>query len=329
MRARHLRKGTGAVALAALLLSLPVRAQTDPGFSAWLQSFKADAAQKGISARTLDSALTGIAPIPRVLELDQRQPEKTIRFETYRRSVISDARVKAARERLAQHRAALTDVSTSSGVPAPYILALWAVESDFGRGQGGFAVVPALATLAYEGRRREFFASELIAALQILDRGEVTLSQLRGSWAGAMGQSQFMPSSYLKYAKDGDGDGKRDIWGNPRDVFASIANYLATVGWRPDLRWGREVSAPAGLAADLVGLKTRKPLADWGALGITRRDGQPVTGPAGLEASLVQPDGPEGPSYLVYDNFRTLMDWNRSTYFATAIGLLADRIGDG
>ncbi|WP_232302730.1 lytic murein transglycosylase [Elstera litoralis] len=329
MRAMGIKISRGAALAAAMLLAQPAAAQDKPSFDAWLAGFRLDAAQKGISPRTLDAALTGIAPIPRVLELDQRQPEKTIRFETYRRGVVSDARVKAAKERAVQHRAALQAVSAESGVPAAFILALWAVESDFGRGQGGFAVIPSLATLAYDGRRQAFFAGELLAALTIIERGEATVGQLRGSWAGAMGQSQFMPSSYLKYAKDGDGDGKRDIWRNPRDVFASIANYLATVGWRQDLRWGREVRASQPVPSDQIGVKTRKSLSDWAALGVTRLDGAKLTGPAGLDASLIQPDGPEGPSYLVYDNFRTLMDWNRSTYFATAVGLLADRIGDG
>lgn len=329
MRATEFWTGRGAVALAALLALAPLHAKAEASFADWLSGFRVEAARQGISPRTLEAALTGLAPVPRVLELDRRQPEKTISFATYRHNLISDARVKAARERLAQYRAPLAAVTTETGVPAAYILALWAVESDFGRGQGNFAVIPSLATLAYDGRRQSFFTGELLAALQILDRGEANLTQLRGSWAGAMGQSQFMPSSFLKYAKDGDGDGRRDIWGNPRDVFASIANYLATVGWRGDLRWGREVRVPADLPAAAVGLKTRKPLAEWAALGLARLDGQPLRGPEGVEASLIQPDGAAGPSYLVYDNFRTLMDWNRSTYFATAIGLLADRIGDG
>ncbi len=329
MRATGLQISLGAALVSALLLAHPVAAQEKASFAVWLAGFRQSAAEKGVSEPTLDRALTGLAPIPRVLELDQRQPEKTIRFETYRKGVVSDARVKAAKERAVLHRAALKAVSAESGVPVSFILALWAIESDFGRGQGGFAVIPSLATLAYDGRRQAFFAGELLAALQILDRGEATLAQLRGSWAGAMGQSQFMPSSYLKYAKDGDGDGKRDIWTNPRDVFASIANYLATVGWRQDVRWGREVRASRIVPGDLIGVKIRKPLAEWTALGLTRLDGQKLQGPIGIEASLVQPDGPEGPSYLVYDNFRTLMDWNRSTYFATAVGLLADRIGDG
>ncbi len=329
MRAIGFWTGKGAAALAALLSLAPVFAKAEAGFADWLIGFRAEAARQGISSRTLDLALAGVAPVPRVLELDRRQPEKTISFAAYRQNLISDARVKAARARLIQYHAPLMAVVAETGVPAAYIMALWAVESDFGRGQGNFAIIPALATLAYDGRRQSFFAGELLAALHILDRGEATLAQLRGSWAGAMGQSQFMPSSFLKYAKDGDGDGRRDIWGNPRDVFASIANYLTTVGWRGDLRWGREVRVPANLPAETVGLKTRKPLTDWAALGLARLDGLPLRGPDGVEASLIQPDGPTGPSYLVYDNFRTLMDWNRSTYFATAIGLLADRIGDG
>jgi membrane-bound lytic murein transglycosylase B len=217
-------------------------------------------------------------------------------------------------------------VAADFGVQARFIVALWAVETDFGRFTGGFDLVPALATLAYEGRRADLFASELIEALRIIDRGEAPPKGLKGSWAGAMGQSQFMPSSFNRMAVDYDGDGRRDIWSSQPDVFASMANYLRQSGWNGQQTWGRAVRIPAGLETD-AGLAISRPLADWQKLGIRLPDGGALPQVA-MNASLILPDGAGGSAFLVYDNYRVLMQWNRSTYFATSIGLLADMIGD-
>lgn len=313
-----------AASIAVLVGVGPASASVD--FETWLGELKAEARAQGISETTIEAAFAGTAPIPRVIELDRRQPEGTITFEQYVRRAMSPQRVKRGQELYAKHRALLDRVGKEFGVQPRFIVALWGIETDYGRNTGGFRVVDALATLAHDGRRSAYFRRELLAALRILEEDHIEPDRMRGSWAGAMGQSQFMPSSFIKYAKDFDGDGRRDIWTTQADVFASAANYLSTVGWNPNQTWGREVKIPAGFEAGLAGLQTRKPLTEWQRLGIRRIDGGALP-KATFDASLVLPDGPSGRAFLVYDNYRTIMDWNRSTYFATTVGLLADRIG--
>lgn len=309
-----------------LTLALPAAAAESGAFEAWLAALRTEASGRGISAPVLDAALAEVEPIPRVLELDRKQPEFTLSFEEYLERVVPDRRARQGRRLLTQHRDLLKSVADRYHVQPRFIVALWGVETDFGRLTGGFPVVGALATLAWEGRRRAFFRGELLDALQILEEGHVTPAAMQGSWAGAMGQPQFMPSSFRRFAEDFDGDGRRDIWGTRADVFASAANYLARSGWRDDQTWGREVRLPRGFDRSLLGLETEKRLSEWQALGVRRADGRDL--PArDLPASLVQPGGDSGPVYAVYDNYRVLMRWNRSTYFATAVGVLSDRIG--
>jgi membrane-bound lytic murein transglycosylase B len=312
----------------ALVLGRTARA-ADQEFGAWLQAFRKEAIGKGIPAAVVDQSLAGVAPIPRVLELDRRQPETTLTFDEYITRVVNGARVETGRARLQEHRELLGRVGMAYGVQPRFIVSLWGIETDFGRITGNFSIISALATLAYDGRRSAFFREELLNALRIVARGHIAAPELRGSWAGAMGQSQFMPSSYLAYAVDFDGDGRADIWNTRADVFASAANYLAKVGWRGDETWGREVRVPAGFDRALVDHnKVRKPISDWQSLGVRRTDGGDL--PArDLEASVIQPGGSDGPSFLIYNNYRVLLRWNRSLYFATAVGFLADRIGEG
>lgn len=302
-------------------------------FQAWLREFRAEARRAGISERTAAFALDGIAPIPRVIELDRAQPETTRTFQEYMARVINDQRVSTGRERLRQHAVLLRQVADKYKVPPRFVVALWAAETDFGRVTGGFQVVPALATLAWEGRRAAFFRAELMNALKIIDAGHISAADLKGSWAGAMGQSQFMPSSFLSFAEDWNGDGKRDIWRTESDVFASISNYLAKSGWRPQESWGREVSLTRAVDPSAIGLDKRRPLSAWAALGLRRADGKPLVGTGGdaatMEASLIQFSGPGGPAYLVYENFRTILKWNRSNFFAVSVGTLADRFDPG
>jgi membrane-bound lytic murein transglycosylase B len=227
-----------------------------------------------------------------------------------------------------EHRELLDRVAADYGVQPRFIVALWGVESSYGSYYGEYPVIGALATLAYDGRRSSFFRGELLKALQILDSGDIAVEDMNGSWAGAMGQSQFMPSSYHAYAVDYDGDGHRDIWTSLPDVFASIANYLAKAGWNDRHTWGRKVNPPTGLNGELVGLELAKPLPEWQALGVRRADGADLP-PVALDASLLRTDEGQGPSYLVYQNFRVLMAWNRSTYFALTVGELADLIERG
>lgn len=314
---------------AAVTESTPVStpAPSVPAFDTWLAELYNEALAAGISAATLDVALTGLQPIERVIELDRQQPESVLTFEEYLARVVPERRITMGREKLAQHRALLDQVSAEFNVPARFIVALWGIETDYGRLLGNFSVVASLATLAYEGRRATLFRKELFEALRILDSGDVALTDLRGSWAGAMGQTQFMPSTYRNYAVDFNGDGKRDPWNQLPDVFASAANYLTKIGWVKGETWGREVRVPDNFAQQWLGLEQRKPLAEWQALGVRHKDGADLAA-LDMAASLVQPGGPAGRAFLVYDNFRVLMQWNRSTYFGIAVGQLADALAD-
>jgi membrane-bound lytic murein transglycosylase B len=308
------------------LWSLPAGAQD---IQAWLQALRAEALERGIKASTLDAALEGVALIPRVIELDRRQPEFTLTFTQYRDRVVPMSRIKKGRRKLAENRDLLREVGTKLGVQPRFIVALWGIETDFGRVTGGFSVIPALVTLAFDGRRSAYFRKELHNALRILDEGHITPKAMVGSWAGAMGQSQFMPSSFLAHALDYDGDGRRDIWTTRADVFASAANYLAKSGWRADQTWGREIKLPANFDPALANLKVRKQIGAWQALGVRRTDGGDLPARQ-LSASIVLPEkGKMSPAYMVYSNYRTTLLWNRSTYFALAVGLLSDGIGAG
>jgi membrane-bound lytic murein transglycosylase B len=294
-------------------------------FNSWLVNFRDEAARAGISQKTINEALFDIEPVQRAIELDKKQPEKKMTFQQYRRNVINEQRIQKGRQLIRTHARTLKAIEQAYGVQPQYIIALWGIESNFGANTGGFKVIPSLATLAWEGRRAEFFKKELINALKIIDQGHISAANMRGSWAGAMGQNQFMPSSFLAYAVDGDGDGRRDIWTNEIDVFASTANYLKTVGWTSGLRWGRQVKLPRAFPENLIGPKIRKPLSEWIRMGVKNPDGTSLPSD-NIMASIVAPDGIGGPAYIVYANYQTIMDWNRSTYFATSVGLLADAI---
>lgn len=309
-----------ALSLLLSAIALPAGA-ADADFKAWVQGVRRDALAQGIAAATLDRALAGLAPIPRVIELDRHQPETTLTFTEYIGRVVSPQRREAARERLKENRALLEEVGSRYGVPPRFIVALWGIETDFGRVTGTFPVIQALATLAYEGRRAAFFRRELMSALRIVDRHHIDPQRMIGSWAGAMGQSQFMPSSFLTYAVSYRGNAAPDIWGRRDDVFASIANYLARVGWHSEEGWGDAVRIPPGLDASAE-LRLR-PIGEWAALGVHRVHGSPLAERAG-NAELVAPQGPEGPTFLAYDNYRALLKWNNSSYFAIAVGYLAD-----
>lgn len=297
-------------------------------FQVWLDDLRREARGQGIGTRTLDAALTGVQPIQAVLDADTRQPERQITFAEYRRRVVSQERIERGRQLLVEHRALLAQVQACYGVPAPVLMALWGIESHFGDRQGGYPVFAALATLAYDGRRAAFFRRELLNALRIVDRGYADPAEMQGSWAGAMGQCQFMPSTYLGYAVDLDGNGHPDIWRSLPDVFGSMANYLARSGWETGYLWGREVMVPPGLDDAGTGLGHKASLATWRRRGVRLPDGAglPV---AAIPASLLRMDDGDGTSYLVYRNFNVLMTWNRSTYFGVSVGLLSDSLRDG
>jgi membrane-bound lytic murein transglycosylase B len=311
-----------------LCLALPVKA-ADTDFNTWLQGMRQDAMTQGISAATLDRAFAGVQPIPRVIELDRSQPESKLTFQQYLDRVVPQARRDMARQRYLDNKDLLDNIGARYGVPPRYIVALWGIETNFGGNIGNFSVVAALTTLAYDGRRAAFFRKELINTLQIIQKDGVDPKTMIGSWAGAMGQSQFMPSSYLAYAVSYSGNGAPDIWNKPDDVFASIANYLSRVGWKADQRWGDTVRVPPGFDPALVGKDQRRTVGEWASLGVTMSDGRalPTTAPdSERRAALLQPGGSDGLSFLAYDNFNVILRWNNSSSFAVAVGYLADSV---
>jgi len=297
-------------------------------FAAFLDEVGREAVGKGIRSATVAAAFQGVRHIDRVIELDRKQPEFTLTFSEYLAKVVNPARVADGQKLLAANRDLLIAIQNRYGVQPEYVVALWGIESNFGRQMGGTSVVAALATLAYDGRRAKYFRSELLQSLRILDHGDITPKAMIGSWAGAMGQCQFMPTTYLKHAVDWDGDGRRDIWTNRADALASAAHYLADEGWRGDQGWGQAVLLPPGFDTSLIGSdKAARPVSAWARLGLTAPDGGPLPASAGDAAvRLVRPDPASDSAFLVTENFRTIMKWNRSTFFALAAGHLADRI---
>ena len=308
----------------------PMSAQAD-NFQSWLADLRGEAQQRGVSDAIFDAALSGAKPIKRVIELDRSQPEFTLTFDEYLNKIVSKTRAQKAAQKLVEHDEILTEISKKYGVQKRFIVTFWGVETNFGQYLGSFNVPHALATLAHDGRRSVYFRKELLNALQILEEGHIAPSKMKGSWAGAMGQSQFMPSSFLSYAVDWDGDGKRDIWATNADVFASTAYYLKNAGWNDQLTWGRLVVLPDNFMMDgkdamtLADKKIRKNLQLWAASGVRSADGSPLP-KANPVARLVMPSGAKGPTFLVYRNFDSILDWNRSNYYALAIGHLSDML---
>ena len=328
MRMQFTSWATALVIVATMASSVAASAGETPSFAVWLDGLRAEARERGIGEATLAAALDGIEPLSRVIELDRHQPEVALTFRQYMKKRITPALVAEGRKALAANRALLEAVGERFGVQPRFIVSLWGVETRYGRYTGGFSVVQALATLAYDGRRGAYFRRELLDALRIIDAGHIAAKAMTGSWAGAMGQSQFMPSSFLRFAVDYDGDGRRDIWTTPGDVFASAANYLARVGWRDDQTWGRAVRLPADFDTGLIGIAVVKGLRDWQRLGVRRADGSDLP-TRNLKASIILPGGTEGPAFVVYDNYRAILKWNRSDYFAVSVGRLADLIAGG
>ena len=308
-----------------ILMFMTMPASADDKFEAWLDTLRQDAAAAGISDATITEALSNVELREKVVKYDRNQPEFKLTYDRYMRNVVPASRVEKGKRLWDENKVLLDEISAKYGVQARYIMALWGIESSFGKHTGGFSVINALATMAYDGRRATFFRKELLAALKIIDEGHIAFPDMKGSWAGAMGQCQFMPSSFLAYAQDWDGDGKQDIWQNKADIFASIAHYLQQAGWRDDLTWGRQVQLPRDFAnaAQLVDAKTRKTMEEWRAMGITNPDGSTLP-TRNLSSRLVMPDGDEGPAFLVYANFDATLRWNRSNYFALAVGALSD-----
>lgn len=306
-----------------------------PPFEEWLKGVRQDALASGIRPDTVDKAFDGLQPLDVVLERDRTQAEFTLSIDSYLTRRLTAKLVRDTRRAAATHGALLEKVSARYGVPAPVIVSVWALESNLGRFAGVRPTISTLATLAWEGRRGAFFRGQLIDALRIVDRGDIELEHLKGSWAGAMGQVQFMPSSYLQYAVDFDGDGRRDIWASPADVFASIAHYLAEHGWKAPQGWGREVRVPEDLSAIEAKAPRRtegcraeqemsSPLApgEWTTLGVRTASGQALPS-AQAEGSLLV-TGPR--AFLLYPNYEALLEYNCAHAYALSVGLLGDRI---
>jgi len=297
-------------------------------FDAWLADFRGRALAAGLSPQLLDRELSGLTPDPKVISLDSRQPEFSKPVGDYLKGVVSDDRIAIGRAKRDQ-LTFLPEIEARYGVPRDILLAVWAMESAFGQLQGRFDVVRSMASLAADGRRRAWAEGELIAALKIIDSGEATREQLKGSWAGAMGQTQFLPSSYRATAVDFDGDGRRDIWGSDADSLASAANLLVKGGWKPGVGWAKEVILPAGFDYSLAEGPREIP-AWWEAKGVRRADGLPWTATdAAQPAGLILPAGAAGPAFLALPNHFAIRTYNNSTSYALGIGLLADRFAGG
>ena len=299
------------------------RAPSAEGYGGFLNGVRSEALRLGLSSAMLDTALALSAPNARVLQLDRHQPEFTLTWAQYKARVISDQRRRDALQDYQGNLQLLTGIWQRYHVDPRVVIGIWGLESNFGSRTGSFNVVDALATLAYDGRRASFFRSELMASLRILDHGDVTPSQMTGSYAGAMGQPQFMPSSYLRYAVDYQGDGRRDIWSNRADVFASIANYLARCGWVTGEPWGQPVTLTRPVDPASAGRQSVRPLGDWERAGVRRADGTSFSRPD-ARGALLLPDGAGGDAFMIYANFNVIRRYNPSDFYALAVGLIGD-----
>jgi membrane-bound lytic murein transglycosylase B len=305
------------------LLSTPAARAEPRGFQSFLSAVRAEARKAGISQATLDAAFAGVEPNQKVIERDRRQAEFSMTWTRYRNLVITDQRIEEGRRAVAANRDLLRRVDERFNVSPRVISGIWGLESSFGAIQGDFRVVEAVATLAWEGRRAKFFHEQLMAALRILEQRNIAPAKMLGSWAGAMGQPQFMPTSYLAYAADFDGDGKRDIWGNRGDVFASIGNYLAKSGWRGGESWGQAVTLPPGLAEAGLGRDNRKPLGEWARLGVRPLEGV-WDAPEDRSSAIVVPG--DGAAFITHQNFLAIRRYNPSDFYALAVGILGDSL---
>lgn len=308
-----------------LVFIMPATVFGAADFSSWLGELRNEARTQGISDVTLDKALDDLQPIPRVIELDRRQPEFTQTFWRYLDARVTEGRIKRGRQLLKQHADLLNRIERRYRVQPRFLVAFWGLETNFGDYLGSFPVIGSLATLAHDPRRSDFFRAELLAALTILDQGHITVESMMGSWAGAMGQPQFMPSTFVRFAVDEDRDHRRDIWHSLPDVFGSAANFLSKSGWQGTKTWGREVRLPQNFNLELVGLEVEKTLTDWQVLGVRKINGDNLPR-VNIKSSIVLPAGHGGPAFLVYKNYRTIMVWNRSDLYALAVGHLADRL---
>jgi len=287
-----------------------------------LQQLARDA---GVSENTAVEILGQIKPLPEILRYDRNQPEFVQTFTGYFSKRVTNWRIYKGREKLVEHREFLSTLTQKYGVPAHYLMAFWGLETNFGGIKGKIPTIAALTTLACDQRRSAYFSGELVQALLLLERENLDPKKMIGSWAGAMGHTQFMPTAYIKYAKDGDADGKVDLWNNELDALASAAHFLQNLGWKTGFRWGREVLLPEGFDYQLAGKSQPQPLSFWSQQKVTQVNGETL-GSDDLKAALLIPAGHTGSAFMVYPNFDVILRWNNSEYYGIAVGHLADRI---
>lgn len=334
-----INKWFNAIILVAAAATPTVYAQTEAEFEEYVSALRSEALSKGYDSAIVEQAFSHVVFKKKIVKADRNQPEFVETLETYLPKRVPQWKVDKARVLYKEHKVLLEKIGKAYGVQPRFIVALWGLETNFGKIQGKYPLISSLVTLCFDGRRETFFKAQLWDALDILQFEKVPYEKLKGSWAGAMGQVQFMPSSFKAYAVDFDGDGVKDIWQNMGDVFASAANYLAHEKWNKDLTWGRQVKLPDNFDFNhAVPQKTRgrahwleewkrteKTLSEWQALGVRRADGSDLP-KVDLKAAMMIPDGENGRIYLAYDNYKSLMHWNRSYYFVTTVGYLSDRI---
>ena len=301
-------------------------AQTD--FTECLARLETAAREGGVQSSTIETVFATVEPRERVITADRNQAEFIETFADYLGRRVNERRVSVGRALFQEHRNLLDRLTRTYGIPGQYIVAFWGLETNYGGYLGDVSVFDSLSTLACDTRRSGYFTDEFVNALRVVDRGDVEPTAMIGSWAGAMGQTQFMPSNYLRFGVDGNADGRVDLWGDVADALASAANFLRALDWIPELRWGREVHLPQGFDFALAGRDRRRPLAEWAAAGITDTNGAPLPALA-LPAAVVVPSGADGPAFVVYENLDVIMRWNRSESFALTVGHLADRIAGG
>ncbi len=283
------------------------------------------AADEGVSESINQNVLGKARFLEKVIGYDRNQPEFVQTFPGYLSKRVNDWRINKGREMLNKHSELLSSLTAKYGIPAHYLVSFWGLETNFGSYKGKMPIIDSLVTLACDQRRSEFFSKELMLALLLMERENISRESMVGSWAGAMGHTQFMPSAYTAYAVDGDGDGKVDLWNSEQDALTSAANFLQHLGWKTGFKWGREVALPEGFDFLLGGRENKLTLTDWAAKGVTKANGQPL-GKSDIEASLLVPAGHEGPAFIVYSNFNVILGWNNSEYYAIAVGYLADLI---
>ena len=311
----------------ALLFSgaLVSNASANEQFASCTAALADKAKQEGVSQQIIDDVFPRLIHQERVIELDRSQPEFVQTFPGYFSKRVTDWRTEKGKEMYAKHEKLLHELSDKYGVPPHYLLAFWGLETNFGSYKGKMPVLDSLATLACDKRRSKYFTQEFLVAVKLLEREKLQKEDMIGSWAGAMGHTQFMPSAYTHYAIDGDGDGQINLWASEEDALSSAANFLASLGWERSFRWGREVQLPENFDYQESGYKNKKPLSKWNAQGVKKADGSEL-GEGDTTAYVIVPAGHNGPAFIAYQNFRVIMRWNNSEFYAIAVGVLADRI---